>query len=134
MSTLFRRLAVAVALTAAVAIVAGPGSLPVAASSHPAAPARSDSLSRATVKALQEALNKQGIAVKTDGVLDEETRAAIKKYQSEHHLPVTGEADKATLEKLGVTAARQGNAAPLGQGTTGTGQGMMGGGKSMPKQ
>ena len=132
MSTLFRRLAVAVALTAAVAIVAGPGSLPVAASSHPAVPA-ADSLSRATVKALQEALNKQGIAVKADGVLDEETRAAIKKYQSEHHLPVTGEADKATLEKLGVTAARQGNATPPGQGTTGTGQGMMGGGKSMPK-
>ncbi len=59
----------------------------------------------ATIKSLQEALNKQGIAVKVDGSLTEETRAAIRKYQSQHHLPVTGEPDKATLDKLGVAAA-----------------------------
>jgi hypothetical protein len=69
-------------------------------------------LSEATIKSLQEALNKQGIAVKADGVLTEETRAAIRKYQSQHHLPVTGEPDKATLDKLGVTVA---GAAPAGQ-------------------
>jgi hypothetical protein len=55
-----------------------------------------------TIKALQEALNSQGIVVKVDGVLDDETRAAIRKFQSQHHVPVTGEPDKATLSKLGV--------------------------------
>jgi hypothetical protein len=58
---------------------------------------------QATVKALQEALNKQGISVTVDGVLNDATREAIHKYQSQHHLPVTGELDKATLTKLGVT-------------------------------
>jgi peptidoglycan hydrolase-like protein with peptidoglycan-binding domain len=60
------------------------------------------SLSESAVKALQEALNKQGIAVKADGVFPQETRDAVKKYQSQHHLPVTGEADKKTRDKLGV--------------------------------
>ena len=59
-------------------------------------------LPESTVKALQEALNKQGIVVKVDGVLNEETRAAIRRYQSQHHLPVTGDPDRATLDKLGV--------------------------------
>lgn len=65
-------------------------------------PAASAALSEATVKALQEALTRQGIAVKADGVLNDETRAAIRTYQSQHHLPVTGEPDTATLGKLGV--------------------------------
>jgi len=54
------------------------------------------------IKALQDALNRQGIAVKADGVLNEETRSAILRYQSQHHLPGTGDPDKATLDKLGV--------------------------------
>jgi hypothetical protein len=74
-------------------------------------------LPAATVKALQDALNSQGIAVKTDGVLNDETRAAIRKYQTQHHLPVTGEPDNATLSKLGV-AVRQ-SEAPEGQSTHG---------------
>jgi hypothetical protein len=66
------------------------------------APVASAPLSESTIKALQDALNKQGIVVKADGVLNDETRAAIRKYQSQHHLPVTGDADSATLNKLGV--------------------------------
>ena len=62
----------------------------------------SSTLADATIKALQEALNKQGIAVRADGAMNDETRNAIRKYQSQHHLPVTGDADKATLDKLGV--------------------------------
>lgn len=62
----------------------------------------SAALSEPTIKALQEALSKQGIAVKADGTLSDETRVAIRTYQSQHHLPVTGEPDKATLDKLGV--------------------------------
>ena len=64
----------------------------------------SATLSESTIKALQETLNKQGVPVKTDGVLNDETRSALKTFQSKHHFPVTGEADKQTLEKLGVIA------------------------------
>jgi peptidoglycan hydrolase-like protein with peptidoglycan-binding domain len=64
----------------------------------------SATLSESTIKVLQEALNKQGITVKTDGVLNDETRNALRTFQSKHHLSVTGEADKATLDKLGVVA------------------------------
>ena len=62
-----------------------------------------------TIRALQDALNKQGIAIKVDGVLDDETRSAIRKFQTQHHVPVTGEPDKATLDKLGVSQS----AAPI---------------------
>ena len=71
----------------------------------------SSPVAESTIKALQEALNKQGIAVKIDGVLNDETRAAIRKYQSQHHVPVTGEPDKVTLDKLGVQ--QSGSPAPV---------------------
>jgi hypothetical protein len=82
------------------------------AQTAPTTAPNSAALSEATIKSLQEALNKQGIAVKVDGSLTEETRTAIREYQSQHHLPVTGESDKATLDKLGVAVA---GAAPAGQ-------------------
>ena len=53
-------------------------------------------------------------------MLDDATREAVKKYQSQHHLPVTGEPDKATLDKLGV-AAQPGAMAPAGQAPAGSG-------------
>lgn len=128
MNTFFRHVTIGAAVLVIGLAVAG-GLAPAPASAQTAAPAGATApLSAATVKALQEALNKQGIAVKTDGVLNEETRAAIKKYQSQHHLPVTGEPDKATLDKLGV-AAQQGSAVPAGPGAPdqgATGQGTMG--------
>lgn len=101
------------AALAAAMMLAGalPSTIALAQTAPPAATATA--LSEPTVKALQEALVKQGIAVKADGVLSDETRAAIRKYQSQHHLPVTGEPDKATLDKLGV-ANRQ-SAAPNDQ-------------------
>lgn len=68
----------------------------------PSAPAASAVLARPTVLSLQEALSRQGTAIKVDGVLGNETRAAIRQFQSQHHLPVTGEPDRATLDKLGV--------------------------------
>ncbi len=86
-----------------VSAVAQPATMTAPSSSAP---------SEATIKSLQEALNKQGIAVKADGTLTDETRAAIRKYQSQHHLPVTGEPDRATLDKLGVTVS---GAPPAGQ-------------------
>mgnify|MGYP001567017730 CR=1 FL=1 len=90
-------------------------------------------LSAATIKSLQEALNKQGIPIKADGVLGKDTRAALRRYQTEHHLPVTGAPDKATLDKLGVASGASG-AAPSGAKGSGKGTmgpGRMGGGKGM---
>ena len=82
------------------------------AQTAPPAAATSVTLTEPVVKALQEALNKQGIAVKVDGVLNDDTRAAVKKYQTQHHLPVTGEPDKATLDKLGVRLGAVPGSAP----------------------
>jgi peptidoglycan hydrolase-like protein with peptidoglycan-binding domain len=90
----------AIAFVAAAMFV---GASPIFEVSAQTAPATTSAApTESVIKALQEALNKQGIAVKVDGVLDEETRVAIRKYQSQHHVPVTGEPDKATLDKLGV--------------------------------
>jgi hypothetical protein len=97
--------------------VAFPGVSPMSALAQTTPPASTAVvLSEATIKALQDALNKQGVAVKADGILSAETRAAIRRYQSLHHLPVTGEPDKATLDKLGVVA--QQGAAPTQPSTT----------------
>jgi hypothetical protein len=102
------------AMMAAAATILSPVLASVSAVAQPAtmtAPTTA-TMPEAAIRSLQEALNKQGIAAKVDGILTEETRAAIRKYQSQHHLPVTGEPDKATLDKLGVTVA---GAAPAGQ-------------------
>ncbi len=105
---------------------------PLSAFAQAPAPTAPSGLSSATIKALQEALNKQGIAVKTDGVLDAATREAVKKYQSQHHLPATGEPDKATLGKLGVPL-QPGAMAPAGQAPAGAGMMMQPGpGGMMP--
>jgi peptidoglycan hydrolase-like protein with peptidoglycan-binding domain len=91
----------AAVLAAAFILLAPPSGFVALAQVAPPAPAAA-ALSEPAIKALQDALAKQGIAVKVDGVLSEETRAAIRRYQSQHHLPVTGEPDNATLDKLGV--------------------------------
>jgi hypothetical protein len=103
------------------AIAIAGGSPHMAAFAQSMAPTASAPSQEATIKALQEALNKQGIAVKTDGILSDATRAAIRQYQSRHHLPVTGGPDKATLEKLGV--ADQGTGMPNGAPAASPGMG-----------
>lgn len=131
MKPILRKLTFAAAVLTASVTLAGiaPGvpALAQTSASPAAAPSAAASLPEAIVKALQEALNSQGIAVETDGVLGDGTRAAIRQYQSQHHLPVTGEADQATLDKLGVAGqpgeGQQAAAAPDG-GDMG-GQGMM---------
>lgn len=91
-----RSLLGAAMLAAALFVVSGPSVLAQAPAPSAA------TLTQSTIKALQEALNRQGIAVAADGVLNDQTRAAIRTFQSQHHLPVTGEPDRATLDKLGV--------------------------------
>ena len=131
----FRHGALALALALS---LTGFGSIPhaYAQGAQPAAPT-STALSQSTVKALQAALNKQGIAVAMDGVLNEATRDAVRKFQSQHHLPVTGEADKATLDKLGVAAqqgAAPGTDSTVGQARASTGGSMMSQGPMMSSQ
>lgn len=95
------RLSAAAFVVTMLLVGASPSHVAFAQTAPPVA-ATSVTLTEPVIKALQEALNKQGIAVKVDGVLNDDTRAAVKKYQTQHHLPVTGEPDKATLDKLGV--------------------------------
>lgn len=134
MNPMIKNLTLAAALFSMTVTLAtvGPNSTALA---QTAAPSEAGPLPATTVKALQEALNKQGIAVKADGVFGDDTRAAIRQYQSQHHLPVTGEPDKATLDKLGVAGQRSdlptgsAGAAMPGQAMSGAGtggQGMMG--------
>lgn len=78
-------------------------------------------LSDSVIESLQDALCKQGVTVNVDGVLNEGTRVVIRRFQTEHHLPVTGDADNATLEKLGV-ATSQTAASPSAQLATPAGQ------------
>jgi hypothetical protein len=130
MSSVLKVLALGVSV-AALAFGAVPGVPLLAAHAQSASPMASAPLQEATIKALQQALNAQGVPVKVDGVLNDETRAAIRTFQSQHHLPVTGEPDRATLDKLGVGVAGAGTAgsAPMpGQamGGPGMGRGMMG--------
>lgn len=129
MHPLLKHAPLGVATLAILATLAGTPSTALA-QTIPAPAATSVTLSEATIKALQDALNKQGIAVTMDGVLSEATRAAIRRYQSQHHLPVTGEPDKATLDKLGV-AAQQG-AAPAPSSTAA--QAMPPAGSATPSQ
>lgn len=107
--TPIRRLGLA--LLSVMVLIAAP--VTVAHAQMPPSPTASAALSRSTISALQEALNKQGIVVRVDGVLGDATRTAIRQFQSQHHLPVTGEPDRPTLDKLGVAASQSSAQAPM---------------------
>ena len=51
---------------------------------------------------IQQALNARGAALDADGVSGRNTRTAIRDFQAREGLPVTGIADAATLEALGL--------------------------------
>jgi len=108
----------------ALALTAAPRVSYVTAFAHAATPTASASLSEATLTAVQQALNRQGIAVSVDGKLNDETRAAIRAFQTQHHLPATGEPDQATLDKLGVGEPRSGVAGQRSPGQAMGGPGM----------
>jgi hypothetical protein len=123
MNSILKKLALATVLAVSITVV---GEWPNdAAFAQTTAPSAVAPLTEGTIKAMQDALNQQGIAVTANGVLDDETRAAIRQYQSQHALAATGEPDKATLDKLGVGGDAQatGEASP-GQAMGGTGPGM----------
>mgnify|MGYP000987852413 CR=1 FL=1 len=49
---------------------------------------------------MQQKLNALGASLETDGEYGNETAGAVKAFQLARNLPVTGEADRATLEAL----------------------------------
>ena len=59
--------------------------------------------------ALQQKLNALGASLETDGEYGSTTAGAVKAFQHARNLPATGEADRATLEALGLTAAASGS-------------------------
>src|SRR3546814_14658254 len=113
MHTMLRNMmlgATALALTASMVGAATTANAQTSAPTVAPAPASPAAIPGSRVKALQEALSEPGMTVTADGVLDEETRAAIRKYQSQHPLPVTGEPDQAHPAHLGKPAAARGRA------------------------
>jgi peptidoglycan hydrolase-like protein with peptidoglycan-binding domain len=54
------------------------------------------------VKAVQDALIKDGAKIKADGIMGKHTRSALRAFQKQNGLTVTGKADQETLKKLGV--------------------------------
>lgn len=79
---------------------AAPAKTAIAKTTHKAARHAPSAL----VKSIQEALNKAGAKLETDGYMGRKTRAAIKAFQTAHKLKVTGHADKKTREALGLKA------------------------------
>ena len=51
---------------------------------------------------LQKALKKAGFKIKEDGRIGKRTKAALKKFQKQNGLKVTGKPDAPTLAKLGI--------------------------------
>ena len=54
------------------------------------------------IRAVQTALNNAGFTLQEDGFMGKKTKEALKKFQKENGLKVTGKADKETLAKLGI--------------------------------
>jgi peptidoglycan hydrolase-like protein with peptidoglycan-binding domain len=56
-----------------------------------------------SVKAAQEALNRNGANITADGKLGPKTKAAIRAYQQKNGLQATGTLDSQTKARLGVS-------------------------------
>jgi peptidoglycan hydrolase-like protein with peptidoglycan-binding domain len=71
-------------------------------------------LSETTIRRAQEALEKAGYEIGTpDGQLGPRTLAVIKRFQTDHFLPVTGQLDQTTLGVLGLSSASSTPAQPM---------------------
>jgi peptidoglycan hydrolase-like protein with peptidoglycan-binding domain len=64
-------------------------------------PEQKQLMSKDTLKRLQERLETEGVyAGPVDGELNAQTEAALRQYQQQHGLPVSGTVDEATLQQL----------------------------------
>lgn len=63
--------------------------------------------SKETIYSVQEALNNNGYKCGTpDGIIGKKTKAAIKEYQKDNDLKVTGSINKTLLKLLGITETK----------------------------
>jgi peptidoglycan hydrolase-like protein with peptidoglycan-binding domain len=62
-------------------------------------------LTKQEIESVQDELHQRGyLKTRATGVVDEKTREALRKYQGDNGLPVSGRIDDETMEKLGVGA------------------------------
>jgi len=106
--TILAGLALAMASGAALAVTLGPPALPVRGLAvTPAATSVADmppKMGQAYVLGIQEELHAHGYRPgPTDGILGQRTRAAIRAYERDAKLPVTGAATKEILDHLKFT-------------------------------
>lgn len=66
------------------------------------AAAKKPAMSPRRVEEIQAALQGAGVKVDTDGIWGPKTTAAVKAFQKDHNLKVTGHLDRATMAKLNV--------------------------------
>ena len=59
-------------------------------------------LSHDQIREVQQALQEKGFNPGTNGVLDSKTRDALRLFQKNNNIPMTGSVDNETAEKLGV--------------------------------
>ncbi|MBU1154250.1 MAG: peptidoglycan-binding protein [Proteobacteria bacterium] len=98
------------------AVAAPAPAAPAVAAPAPAAPAPAKAVAaqkakapksvtakpNAKVRALQDTLNSKGAKLKVDGMMGKKTRMALKAFQKENGLKVTGKVDAATKKALGL--------------------------------
>ncbi len=65
-------------------------------------PAGSLKLSQQDVRRVQQALEKKGYKAGNSSTLDDKTKEAIRSFQKDNNLPITGSLDNKTADELGV--------------------------------
>ena len=77
-------------------------------------------LSKNDMRAVEEALQTKGYKPgKIDGVADDEARAAIRAFQKDNGLPMTGMVDQKTADRLGVKIASKSGGAQQNRSSSG---------------
>ena len=77
-------------------------SAPPPSSAPPAAPMHTAVSHHQFIESVQTALNSHGAKLTVDGRMGPKTEAALRAFQHQHHLKVTGRPDHATVQALGV--------------------------------
>ena len=91
-------------------------------------------LSKNDMRAVEEALQAKGYRPgKIDGVADDEARTAIRTFQKDNGLSVTGMIDQRTADKLGVRISSKSGSSPQGGSTRDTGRSGTGSDSNMKK-
>lgn len=64
----------------------------------------SSAMTADTIRRLQTSLNEEGASLTIDGRMGPLTREALRRYQTQNNLAVTGNLDSATMDALGLSA------------------------------